>query len=178
MEYFCENNTCESDVQITNICKYYMEGICRFGEDCLNIHPYYVPQKQETIVVNKEETKLEKMCDFQKKSRMRTALDVINRIKWDKDFKQENFIVGYTDRFRGLLEEEFNNFTWEDLASLDWDTLAIPQHRIQYFKYKSEKVWEKESRLDLVFGSTGSTVDILNLMDQVDNTQETFNQLV
>jgi hypothetical protein len=43
--------------------------------------------------------------------------------------------VGYMDRFKGVVEEPFSSFCWgEDLASLDWDTLAIPQHRIQYFK--------------------------------------------
>jgi hypothetical protein len=43
--------------------------------------------------------------------------------------------VGYLDRFKGVMEEPFSSFSWgEDLASLDWDTLAIPQHRIQYFR--------------------------------------------
>jgi hypothetical protein len=32
--------------------------------------------------------------------------------------------------------------------------LAIPQHRIVYFKYKDTKVWDKSQRLDLIFNST------------------------
>ena len=43
-------------------------------------------------------------------------------------------MIGYLDRFLGTVEEAFSTFTWGDLASLSWDTLAIPQHRIQYFK--------------------------------------------
>ena len=30
-------------------------------------------------------------------------------------------------------------------------------------------MWEKATRLDLVFGSTGSTIDIVEFMKQVDN---------
>ena len=99
---------------------------------------------------------------------MRTAADVINRIKWDALLPEEFFVVGYLDRFLGVQEEAFTAFCWEDLASLDWDVLAIPQHRIQYFKYKTEKVWDKSQRLDTVFGSTGSQVTILELMERVD----------
>jgi len=165
------NTTCESDVKTDNICKYYLEGICRFGEECFNIHPYYVPQKEPAERIKEERTRIEEDSDLgpQKKTRMRTAKEVINRIKWDADFNEDYFIVGYKDRFRGLLEDKFHNFTWEDLASLDWDTQAITQHSIQYFKYKTEKVWEKATRLDLVFGSTGSTIDIVEFMKQVDN---------
>ena len=43
--------------------------------------------------------------------------------------------VGYLDRFTGVVEAPFTDFCWEDIASQDWDTLAIPQHRIQYFKW-------------------------------------------
>ena len=56
----------------------------------------------------------------------------------------------------GVVEKSFTAFSWEDLASVDWSTLAIPKHRIQHFKYKNEVVWDKNIRLDNVFGSTGS----------------------
>ena len=36
------------------------------------------------------------------------------------------------------------------------------------FRYKNAKVWDKNERLDIVFGSTGSKVGILEFMDQVD----------
>ena len=49
-----------------------------------------------------------------------------------------------------------------DLASValgtDENVLAIPQHRIHYFKYKDTKIWDRDSRLDLVFGSTEKSV--------------------
>ena len=93
-----------------------------------------------------------------RKPRMRTALDVIKRIKWDDDLPEEAFTIGYLDRFVGIKEDPFQKFShWCDLASADSEdsaVLAIPQHRIQYFKYKDTKVWDKPSRTDLIFGST------------------------
>ena len=97
----------------------------------------------------------------EKKPPMKTAADVIKRLQWDPDVNKEDFIVGYMDRLVGLQEREFTAFTWEDLASVDQFALAIPQHRIQYFKYKTAKVWDKNMRQDDVFGSTGSRITIL-----------------
>ena len=91
---------------------------------------------------------------------MQTATDVINRIMWDDDFPTEMFKVGYLDRFKGIQEKLFTDFSWEDIASVDdYEVLAIPKHRIQYFKYKNIIVWDKTRRLDKVnyfihFGQT------------------------
>ena len=101
---------------------------------------------------------------------MKTAADVIKRLQWDPDVPKEDFIVGYMDRLVGLQERPFTAFTWEDLASVDHFALAIPQHRIQYFKYKTVKVWDKNERLDDVFGSTGSKINVLDAMARYDNS--------
>ena len=50
--------------------------------------------------------------------------------------------------------------------------LAIPQHRIQYFKYSGAKVWEKATRLDLIFGSTGDQRGIVQVMEEVDSEKQ------
>eukprot|EP00092_Neocalanus_flemingeri_P007615 GFUD01008218.1.p1 GENE.GFUD01008218.1~~GFUD01008218.1.p1 ORF type:complete len:348 (+),score=131.18 GFUD01008218.1:329-1372(+) len=99
---------------------------------------------------------------------MKTADDVIKRIQWDQMLPKEYFVIGYLDRFLGVVEENFTTFSWENLASVDYDVLAIPQHRIQYFKYKTEKVWDKTERKDVMFGSTGSKVGIMEFMEEVD----------
>ena len=56
-------------------------------------------------------------------------------------------------------------------ASAEYEDLAIPQHRIEYFKYKGTKVWDKKSRMDLVFGSSGNTENktIEEIMNEVDD---------
>lgn len=99
---------------------------------------------------------------------MRTAMDVVKRILWDKALLQDEFLVGYLDRIDGLKEKYFNAFSWEDIASVDYTVLAIPKHRIQYFKYKGEIVWDKRCRLDNVFGSTGSKITINDVIKRID----------
>lgn len=65
----------------------------------------------------------------------------------------------------GIIEKPFSEFSWEDIASTDYNVLSIPRHRIQYFKYHSLIVWDKRERLDNVFGSTGSGITIYDLID-------------
>jgi len=103
-----------------------------------------------------------------KKCPMKTADDVVKRILWDQQLKPDDFVVGYVDRFLGVLEEDFVTFSWEDLASVDDHVaLAIPKHRIQYFKYRGIVVWDKALRLDNVFGSTGSGKTIMDIVEQL-----------
>ena len=67
------------------------------------------------------------------------------------------------------MEENFSLFDWGDLASAEKSALAIPKHRIEYFKIDERIVWRKADRIDDVFGSTGSgktIVDVLNELDE------------
>lgn len=125
--------------------------------------------------------------------RMRTADDVINRILWDTTVDPADFIVGHLDRFLGVLERPFSDFSWDtqvntwlsfslctysfqiwracihsvincgficsQVCDCDYsEEMAIPRHRIQYFSYKGQRVWDRDSRTDHVFGSTGQSV--------------------
>jgi len=103
------------------------------------------------------ESKKKKIKTINKTSdRMRTSLDVIKRLQWDENLPKEFFTIGYIDRFKGIIEDPFTKFShWGDLVNADDNIdLAIPQHRIVYFKYKNTKVWDKTQRLDLIFNST------------------------
>lgn len=91
---------------------------------------------------------------------MRTADDVISRILWDPVVNSSEFVVGYVDRFLGVLERPFDDFTW-DTNPCDCDyaaELALPRHRIQYFTYRGHRVWDRHTRTDRVFGSTGQSL--------------------
>lgn len=99
-------------------------------------------------------------ADVNKKPRMRTADDVISRILWDPSVEASDFVVGYIDRFLGILERPFCEFNWDtNPCDCDYSTeLALPRHRIQYFAYKGHHVWDRHSRTDRVFGSTGQSL--------------------
>ena len=93
-----------------------------------------------------------------KKVPMKTATDVISRILWDPDLPSEEFTIGYLDRFIGVMEKPFSAFSWEHISTVGASVLAIPKHRIQYFKFKDEIVWDKPSQMDNFFGSRGGQV--------------------
>lgn len=86
--------------------------------------------------------------------RMRPARDVVARILWDEGVPSEHFIVGYTDRFEGVLELPFDAFNWADFCSLDHTEIAVPEHRIAHFRFEptNTTVWHKADRIDDVFG--------------------------
>ena len=103
-----------------------------------------------------------------KKASMKTAGDVRRRIQWDEQINKEEITVGYLDRFLGIKECKFGSFDWGDIVLADIGALAIPEHRIHYFKYKNEVVWDKNTRLDNVYGSTGSNITIYDVMSRLD----------
>ncbi|KAK2492783.1 hypothetical protein MC885_008632, partial [Smutsia gigantea] len=60
----------------------------------------------------------------------------------------------YVDRFLGVREEPFSAFCWDEpLAALGPGVLAVPQHRVRYFRFRGRLVWDRTSRTDCVFGS-------------------------
>lgn len=100
------------------------------------------------------------LAEVNKKPRMRTADDVISRILWDNSVVSSEFVVGYVDRFLGVLERPFDDFNWDtNPCDCDYTTeLALPRHRIQYFTYRGLRVWDRHTRTDRVFGSTGQSL--------------------
>ena len=97
---------------------------------------------------------------------MRSAEDVIKRIRHDENVDPRRVSVSYLDRFAGAIEKPFVAFDF-GLSFADADpraTNAIPQHRIQTFSYDGEVVWDKPGRLDAVFGSSGTTETILDVV--------------
>ena len=97
-----------------------------------------------------------------KKARMRTALEVIRRLEWDPACCAAAVVVGYHDRILGeIVEKPLDAFSrWGAIELAGDDELAIPQHRVVYFKSGDAIVWDKRRiydgcRLDGVYGSTG-----------------------
>ncbi|OAA69074.1 DUF455 domain protein [Cordyceps fumosorosea ARSEF 2679] len=82
--------------------------------------------------------------------RFRPASDVLHRLRWDRALDAADFIVGFEDRFAGAQEKPLAQWKTEQT-----DEEFIPQHRILYFKRRSDGrvVWERRTRVDRVFGS-------------------------
>uniref|UniRef100_A0A3Q1F646 Leukocyte receptor cluster member 9 n=1 Tax=Acanthochromis polyacanthus TaxID=80966 RepID=A0A3Q1F646_9TELE len=137
-------DSAEVDVDGVKVCQFFLMGKCRFGQRCRLSH--------RCVRI--------KAAEVNKKPRMRTADDVISRILWDPSVEASDFVVGYVDRFLGVLERPFSEFNWDtDPCDCDYASeLALPRHRIQYFTYRGHRVWDRHTRTDRVFGSTGQPV--------------------
>ncbi|XP_032093231.1 leukocyte receptor cluster member 9 [Thamnophis elegans] len=157
----------EPSSNINPPCRFFLEGRCHFGARCQNYHPGDVGEVHHLKDLGPVHVPPLQLTEG-KKPAMKTAEDVISRLLWDTQVPAEWFSIGYLDRFLGILEESFTSFSWEDLASVGPGVLAIPKHRIQYFKYRDRVVWDKVSRTDDVFGSTGGGKTILEVMKEED----------
>ncbi|KAK4644412.1 hypothetical protein QC761_304570 [Podospora bellae-mahoneyi] len=92
-------------------------------------------KKKEYVIVTRE-------------GKLRSAIDVMNRLRWDPRMESGDFVVGYEDRFLGAQEKELDDWKTEQT-----DEEFIPQHRILYFRRKSDDkvVWDRKRRIDEVF---------------------------
>lgn len=91
--------------------------------------------------------------EYLKKAKLRPAHDIINRIKWDPEMKIHDYIVGYVDRFLGILQ--MNLEKWVGHRRDETDEEWMPMHRVVWITRASdgEVVWHKEKRIDTIFGS-------------------------
>ena len=82
--------------------------------------------------------------------KLRPAADVMSRLRWDDNMDSNDFVIGYEDRFAGIKEKGLGEWRSEQT-----DEEFIPQHRIAYFKRRSDGVvlWDRAARVDLIFGS-------------------------
>ncbi|EPS39563.1 hypothetical protein H072_6651 [Dactylellina haptotyla CBS 200.50] len=82
--------------------------------------------------------------------KLRPSHEVFNRIKWDGKYDAASYVIGYEDRFRGVLE--IGAHLWKTEMT---DEEFVPMHRVVYFKEKKTGVvvWDREKRVDKIFGS-------------------------
>ncbi|KAL0490494.1 hypothetical protein AKO1_009521 [Acrasis kona] len=91
--------------------------------------------------------------DEVKKEKLTTSDAIINRLRWDPSLPANDFVIGYLDRFLGIVESTLETHEWDE----------IPLHRIYYFKYKKLKVWDRNTRMDRI--SSGKIYRIMKEYD-------------
>lgn len=98
-----------------SVCKFFLQGRCKFGEKCKNAHPSTNNEElSSNLQVVKETTpsgdglgnNVTKEPKSSKKSPMKTASDVISRIQWDDRIDASSFSIGYLDRLDYYREGE------------------------------------------------------------------------
>lgn len=83
----------------------------------------------------------------EEKAKFKGSDTIFQRFKWDPSVNQNDVIIGYLDRFKGVLEIKFSEF-----KGVHEDREGIPLHRIRYYKIKNKIVWDREKKIDLLTG--------------------------
>eukprot|EP00977_Amphora_coffeiformis_P026046 scaffold23896_cov170-Amphora_coffeaeformis.AAC.1 len=113
------------------------------------------------------------------KAKLLPAGEVLRRIKWDYQLDENDFSILHYDRMEDKIMESPFTARNNDIAGSETQLIdALPEHRIVGIKYKERVVWDREERLDLVFGPPG----IMNIMGGYDtwlqrqNEEKEFNR--
>lgn len=70
--------------------------------------------------------------------RLKGANLIMKQILWDPKLNFTEFVVGYEDRFLGIIE----------VTAADFSKSEIPSHRIRYYKRAGEIVWDRRTRMN------------------------------
>lgn len=85
---------------------------------------------------------------------MITIRELLNRIRWDREYGRAEFAIGYFDRFEQrvivipLGEARFSPgdaFVFQ-LLDLEGEPVSIPLHRIREVYRNGELIWRREPR--------------------------------
>lgn len=105
----------------------------------------------------------EQVMSSTQKEKLTPAKEVMRRIQWDTRLSPSDFTVFYYDRVEDIVMSSAFDAKNDSVQGKDeLFVFAIPEHRIVKFQYKERTVWDREKRLDCVFGSMrgdGETID-------------------
>ncbi|KAL7533000.1 hypothetical protein ACHAXR_004986 [Thalassiosira sp. AJA248-18] len=89
--------------------------------------------------------------------------EVLRRIQWDTTLPSSAFTILHYDRVEDKVCEAPFDAPNDSISGEETRfVFALPEHRIEGVKFMERTVWDKESRLDCVFGSmngNGETID-------------------
>jgi uncharacterized protein (UPF0248 family) len=103
------------------------------------------------------------MPNEEKNAKLTPVKEVLRRIQWDTTLNSNEFTIVHYDRLDDSLCETNFCASNDSISSKERQyVFALPEHRIQAVKYRDRVVWDKELRMDCVFGSmngNGMTID-------------------
>lgn len=145
-------------------CRWFLEGRCRFGPRCRHPHP---GQSPSAVPEPKPEPNREEPGAAGKKPPLRRAAAVVSRLRWDPRVDPEAATVEYRDRFVGVVERPLPEFFTGPLCDAGPADLAVPEHRIVRIRYRGCCVWDRENRIDRVFGSGGGMGTMREVLEEL-----------
>ena len=90
----------------------------------------------------------------EKETKLVPANEVLRRIQWDQALYETDFSVLHYDRVDDAIMESRMDAPNQSVAGKETKlVLAIPEHRIVGIKYKEQMIWDRDQRIDKVFGS-------------------------
>mmetsp|Transcript_25195 Transcript_25195/g.79050 ORF Transcript_25195/g.79050 Transcript_25195/m.79050 type:complete len:288 (-) Transcript_25195:134-997(-) len=91
--------------------------------------------------------------DQETATKLRPAKEVIQRLVWDGALSLGDFYVAFEDRFDGMQRVRCDAANESIKGKERLFVLALPSHRVRQIYYKERVVWDREERLDNVFGT-------------------------
>ena len=91
--------------------------------------------------------------DNDTKISLKPANEVITRLLYDSSLDRSLFSFIYIDRDEGMIERPLDSINETVKGKERMLVKALPEHRIRQFLYKKRVIWNRDDRLDLVFGS-------------------------
>lgn len=118
------------------------------------------------------------MSTPQKKTKLRTAGDVISRLRWSSYDDHGIVLMGYLDRIEGPMEKNVNDY----VAAADGGD--VPEHRIIYFRRDDGSItgtaqqvlWDRKGRVDRIFRS-GDGSDAAVSLETIESIQQAIRNM-
>ena len=112
-------------------------------------------------------------AEHAKKSSAKTIDDVLSHLESDTRLDKRFVRIGYLDQHQNLQEKSLDSFDSKTDLPTFTDRQTNSKSRIQYLKYANELIWDKDSRVDLIFGSTSNQQTISDVIKRHENLSET-----
>eukprot|EP00121_Abeoforma_whisleri_P013282 Awhi_evm1s12251 len=87
-------------------------------------------------------------------NKLRSSLDIYNRLMWSGERNLASIFIGYLDRFTGI----------QEISVLEFQPGGeIPYHRIYYFREGKDRFWDRDKKIDKIFNSGNEYEEVVEV---------------